>query len=277
MASMGCKQRMMSSPSHETASLRPPRFLTLRTVIALMLREMGSTYGRSPGGYFWAIAQPIGMIMVLALAFGLLFRSPSLGTSFILFYSTGFLPFDLYNQLQSKISSSLIYSRAMLAYPRVTWLDTILARFVLNTITLLTVFCIVITGILLVVDTHTIISITPILLGLSMAAALGLGVGLMNCLLGGLFPVWDILWRIIMRPMFMASGVLFIFEDMPRFVQTILWWNPVFHVTGLMRMGFYQTYSADYISLRYGFGVAFVLMAAGLLFLRANYQRVLEK
>jgi len=259
-----------------TPSLRAPKFLTLRAITALMLREMVSTYGRSPGGYFWAVAQPIGAITVLAIAFSFLFRSPSLGTSFILFYSTGYLPFDLYNQLQGKISTALLYSRAMLAYPRVTWLDVFLARFVLNTMTLLAVFCIVITFILLIENTHTIITVTPILLGLSMAAALGFGVGLMNCLLGGLFPVWTILWRIAMRPMFMASGVLFVFEDMPRFLQQLLWWNPVFHVTGLVRKGFYSTYNGSYISLQYGFGVALVLTAVGLLFLRSKYQRVLE-
>ena len=260
-----------------TTSLRPPAFLTLRIIVALILREMGSTYGRSLGGYFWAILQPIGMIGVLALAFSLIFRSPSLGTSFILFYSTGYLPFDIYNQMQGKISAALVYSRAMLAYPRVTWLDLFITRFLLNTITLLTVFCIVISAILLFVSTHTIITITPILQGLSMAVFLGFGVGLMNCLLGGLFPVWSILWGIVMRPMFMASGVLFIFEDMPRFVQQILWWNPVFHVTGLVRKGFYNTYTGSYISLEYGYGVALVLIAAGLLFLRSGHKRLLEK
>ena len=30
---------------------KPRRFATLRTVLALMLREMATTYGRSPGGY----------------------------------------------------------------------------------------------------------------------------------------------------------------------------------------------------------------------------------
>ena len=32
-----------------------------------MLREMGSTYGRSPGGYLWVIAEPIGVIAVLSI------------------------------------------------------------------------------------------------------------------------------------------------------------------------------------------------------------------
>jgi len=76
-----------------------PPLTSTRSVLALVLREMGSTYGQSPGGYVWAIIQPIGIILILALGFSLLIKAPSLGTSFLLFYATGFLAYDLYNQL----------------------------------------------------------------------------------------------------------------------------------------------------------------------------------
>lgn len=253
-----------------------PRFSAARSILALMLREMGSTYGDSPGGYFWAIVQPIGMIAILSLGFSLLVKSPSLGTSFILFYATGYLPYDLYNQMMRKITDALIYSRAMLAYPRVTWLDAIIARFLLNTLTLSTVFCIVITGILIVIETRTILSIQPILIGLSLSALLGLGVGMVNCLLGGLFPVWKIIWKILTRPMFIASGVLFIYEDMPPLVQDILWWNPLLHITGIVRTGFYPNYYASYVMLEYVVGVALVLIALGLLFVQTYHKKVLN-
>ena len=36
-----------------------PRFQMGRTVVALMLREMATTYGRSAGGYAWAILDPV--------------------------------------------------------------------------------------------------------------------------------------------------------------------------------------------------------------------------
>ncbi|MEP1945512.1 MAG: ABC transporter permease, partial [Lentilitoribacter sp.] len=143
-----------------------------------MLREMGSTYGDSPGGYIWAVIQPIGMISLLSLGFSLLVKSPSLGTSFILFYATGFLTYSMYQQMMKKIGSALRYSRAMLAYPRVTWLDAILARFLLNTLTLSTVFCIVITAILVFINTRTVITIQPILTGLILCTLLGLGMGI---------------------------------------------------------------------------------------------------
>lgn len=242
-----------------------------------MLREMETTYGRSPGGYIWAIIQPVGMIALLSLAFSLLVRAPSMGTSFMFFYATGFLPFDLYGQVAGKITAALKYSRPLLSYPSVTWVDAIAARFLLNMITGVTLFCIVITGIMLFVETRTIVNIVPVTEALLMAGAIGLGIGLTNCLLIGLYPVWGLIWGILSRPLFLASGVLFIYEDMPRAVQNILWWNPLMHVTGLLRSGFYPTYQASYVSLTYGFGFALILIAVSLIFLRANYKLVLEQ
>lgn len=242
-----------------------------------MLREMGSTYGDSPGGYVWAVVQPIGMIIILSIGFSLLVRTPSLGTSFILFYATGFLTYDLYTQLMKKIGDALKYSKAMLAYPRVIWLDAIIARFVLNVLTMLTVFCIIITVILTFITTRTVLAIQPIILGLLVAAAIGAGVGILNCLLQGLFPVWKIIWKILTRPMFIASGVLFIYEDMPTIVQDILWWNPVLHATGLVRSGFYPNYDPSYVSLQYCFGSSLIMLTFGLLFLQAYQGKIMQR
>ncbi|MCF7702160.1 ABC transporter permease [Loktanella sp. M215] len=254
-----------------------PRFVAVRSIVALMLREMASTYGNSPGGYLWAILQPVGMLVLLSVAFSLLVRAPALGTSFILFYATGFLPFDMYGDIAGKIAGALNYSRALLSYPRVSWIDPILARLLLNFLTLLMVFCIVITGIMLTDDTHTTIHMVPVIQGLVMSALLGLGVGLCNGVLGGLFPVWSMIWSILSRPLFLASGIFFTYESLPRFVQDILWWNPLIHVTGLVRRGFYSTYDGTYISMTYGYGVALVLILLGLIFMRAHYKRVLER
>jgi len=254
-----------------------PPFSASRSILALMLREMGSTYGDSPGGYVWAIIQPIGMIMILALGFSLLVKAPSLGTSFILFYATGFLTYDLYKQMTSKIAAALTYSKPMLAYPRVTWLDAVIARFILNLLTLSMVFCIVITGILMIIETRTLITILPIVTGLGMSAVIGLGMGLTNCLLIGLFPVWGVIWKILSRPLFIASGVVFIYEDMPSVVQNILWWNPILHASGLVRSGFYPTYHASYVSHGFGFGVGLGLILFGLLFLRTYHAKILNR
>ncbi len=264
-------------PRNSGKSCRALAVRTGRTTVALMLREMGSTYGRTPGGYVWAILEPIGMIVLLAAAFSLIVRVPSLGNSFIIFYATGYLPFQIYTSTAEKTTRALHYSRALLSYPSVLWIDAFLARFVLNFLTGTTVFCIVMTGIVIVVDARVSLDIFPVIIGLSSAASLGFGVGMINCMLGGLFPVWTNIWSIVSRPLFLASGVLFIFEDMSGLVQSILWWNPLMHVTGMVRTGFYSTYNPMYISLPYVWIVALVLILLGLIFMKPNYQKILEK
>lgn len=267
----------MSTSNAPQLDRATPFMRAARTILALMLREMGSTYGRSPGGYLWVVAEPIGVIAVLSTAFSLMLRSPSLGTSFILFYATAYMPFSIYVELAQKTQNSLVYSRALLAYPGVTWIDAVLARFFLNLITGATVSCILFSGILIFIDIQTVLDIGPMLTGMAMAACLGLGVGTLNCVLFGLFPVWKQLWGVITRPLFLASGVLYIYEDLPVLAQNILWWNPLVHVTGWTRTGFYPTYHASYVSLTYCFGLGMILLALGLIFLRAHYKRVLEQ
>ena len=64
-------------------------FRFVRTILALILREMSTTYGRSAGGYIWAVLEPAAGIALLAFAFSLALRAPSLGTNFALFcYNT---------------------------------------------------------------------------------------------------------------------------------------------------------------------------------------------
>lgn len=262
-----------------TPSLQPRTrsFATLRSISALMLREMATTYGRSPGGYIWAVLEPVGAIAILSLAFSLLLRSPSLGTNFLLFYATGYLPFSLYISLSVKISQAIRFSRPLLAYPSVTYTDAIIARLLLTLLTQVMVFYIIMTGIHLVYDVRTVLDLPAILLAFSMATALGLGVGVMNCFLMSIMPVWENIWQIVNRPLFLLSMVLYIYEDMPSYVQNYLWYNPVGHMTGVMRTGFYPTYDATYVSVTYVFGVAAVLITAGLILLGRYHRLILNE
>ena len=81
-----------------------PRWQRLRVITALVIREMGTQFGRSAGGYLWAIAQPLGGIVLLAIAFSLALRTPPLGNSFMLFYATGIMPFTMFNTMAGGVA-----------------------------------------------------------------------------------------------------------------------------------------------------------------------------
>ncbi len=251
--------------------------MTVRTIVALVLREMSTRYGRTPGGYIWGIVEPLAAIIVLSFGFSLIMRTPSLGTSFLLFYATGYLPFDLYNTLSTTISKSLTFSKALLKYPAVTWVDAVLARFLLNGLTGILIATMLLGGILTVIDNRSVLDFPPIITAMALTMLLGLGVGVMNCALTGLFPLWGIAWAVINRPLFLASGIFFLYDTMPPLARDVLWYNPLVHIVGLMRTGFYPTYAALYVNEFYVLFVSLICLTMGLILMGRYHRDILNK
>ncbi|WP_299287702.1 ABC transporter permease [uncultured Tateyamaria sp.] len=252
-------------------------FASARTILALILREMTTSYGRSPGGYLWAILEPVAAIAVLTAIFSLGFQAPSIGVNFPIFYATGVVPFLMFTDVSLKVAGSLTYSRALLTYPSVTFLDAMIARFTVNMMTQVMVAYIILFGLVLVFDTRTSPDLPVIALAFAMVAALALGVGSFNCFMFTIFPIWQQVWSVFTRPLFIISGVLFTFDSIPEPYASYVWFNPLIHVIGVMRSGFYFNYAADYTSPAYVFGLSLVFMLIGLVFLRRYHSEILNR
>ena len=251
---------------------------TARTIFALMLREIATSYGRSPGGYLWALADPVLGIALLTLVFqGALGTStPLIGTNFPMFYATGYLPFIMYHDLSSKVAMSLRFSRPLLDYPAVTFIDALIARWLLNAVTHFVVFVIVIGSIVMIYDLALVADVATVLQALVLTALLGLGVGTLNCFLMMRFSVWERAWSILSRPLMLMSGVFYTYSLLPIAAQQVLWWNPILHVVGLLRRGIYGVYAADYVSSAYVLAFSLITLVLGLLLIWRRYHDLLE-
>lgn len=263
-------------PQTPKLPLRRP-LATLRAIVALMLREMSTSYGRSPGGYLWAVLEPVLGIALLSAVFAAAFAHPPLGVSFPMFYATGMLPFMMFGDIQSKIATSLMYSKQLLAYPTVTFIDAIIARFILNMITQVLVGYVIFAGCLVAFETRVTLDLPVIILSFVLAAGLGLGIGTLNAYLFTRFQVMQRAWSILMRPMFVISGIFLLFEYVLQPYRDFLWYNPLIHIIGLMRRGFYGTYDADYVSVTYVASVSLGCLALGLVLLRRHHQDLLSR
>lgn len=269
-------QPVLPSSGASRVTATNPFLAATRTTIALMLREMSTRYGRTPGGYLWAIIQPIGVIGMMSLAFSMVLSTPPLGVSFVLFYASGYLPFSVYKSIESSVSGAIKFSRALLDYPAVKWIDAALARFFLNALTGYLVIYLLLTGILVSIESQGFPDVVPVIQALGLVSLLGLGIGLVNCALFGLFPIWEKLWSIATTPLFIASGVLFTYDSLPRAAQEVLWYNPLIHIIGLMRRGIYPTYSGQYISQLYVLGLSLALVFLGVVLLGRYHRDILD-
>ena len=86
------EMQVLSPPLAPPAVHGPVRLRWLRVLFALVVREMSTRFGRSWGGYLWAIVEPVGGILLLTFIFSLALRKPPLGTNFALFYASGMVP-----------------------------------------------------------------------------------------------------------------------------------------------------------------------------------------
>lgn len=248
------------------------KFATPRAIVALMLREMATTYGRSPGGYIWAVLEPAAGIALLTAIFSLGFRSPPIGSNFPIFYATGLVPFLAFLDVTNKTAASVTFSKPLLNYPSVTFFDAVAGRYLVNGITQLMVAFIILVGILVLFETRTVPDYPQIIIAFAMLAALSLGMGTMNCFLQTMFPVYQRIWSILTRPLLLLSCVFYMFDTIPSQFQTYLWFNPLVHVVGQMRKGFYPSYDATYVSATFVFLTSVVTLLIGLVFL-LRYKR----
>lgn len=242
---------------------RTPLTRSARTIMALILREMATSYGRSPGGYLWAIAEPVAGISLLTLIFSLGFHAPPLGLSFALFYASGLVPFLMYSDISGKISQSINFSLPLLGYSRVTLADALLARTILAIMTQTMVCGLIFGGLTTLIETQSRLDIARLIQGVVMAFALGFGVGVINCFLITMFPVWQRIWSIANRPMFLLSCIVFLFETIPAPYREYLWFNPLIHIVGVTRQAFYFGYSGAYVTPTYVYLVSLSLSVSG--------------
>lgn len=252
------------------------RFQRARVLFALLLREMGTAFGKSAGGYFWAIAEPLGGILLLSIAFSLALRAPPLGTSFMLFYATGYIPYSTYRMVSGDVSSAVRSNRGLLSYPVVTTLDAVLSKCLFAAMTNFLVGLILFTAIILTLGQPVNLNLGEIMLAFGLAVLFALGIGTLNAVLFGFFPVWRSIWKILTRPKMILSGVLFLYESVPPAFEDILWYNPLTHIIGLMRAGFYGGYDPQYISVPYVTGVSLALFLVGAYLLRRHSSALID-
>lgn len=256
---------------------RKPKLQRLRVIAALILREMAANYGRSWGGYVWAIAEPAAGILLLSVIFSLALAQPPLGTSFALFYATGVIPYYLFNAVTTAVGTSVNANRGLLTYPVVSALDTVIARTLLEVVTFAAVAAILL-PLIIVFDRAVVqVDLLAMVVAMTLATLLGLGMGLLNAVVFAYWPTWKNIWGVLRRPLFIASGIMFVFSAVPQPFQDWLWWNPLIHIVGEMRLGFYATYDGNYISWFYVLLIALGLTAVFGYLLRRNEGAIVER
>lgn len=237
----------------------------LRVVGALLVREMATRFGSKPGGYVWALLDPAAHILLMTMIFRAIARAPALGTSFALFFATGYIAFQFYQAMTSYLNSAVRANKALLSYPNVAPIDTVVARFILQVLTTTLVAVIVLGTIVATMRVETSLHWPAILEAGAMACLFGLGVAMINAVLFLKYPLYEQVFNIVNRPLFLISGVFFLPDSIPAPYRELVLINPLVHIIMSFRQGFYPEYRAIGLDMTYLYGIAFLTLFAGML------------
>ena|SRR6056297_1701784 len=249
--------------------------LQLRVIASLVLRETRATFGTSPFGYVWAIITPTVGVGLLVFLFSMIGRQPPFGSSLALFFATGILTLQFFNELSNKLMTVFDANRALLTYPIIKDVDTLIARAVLVAATYVVIMAVFYTALLALNLAPLPAHPEHVILAFLATFLLGLGFGTLNAVIASLWDTWTQIEKILTRPLFFISGIFYVPSQLPPQVRDLLQWNPVLHLVEWFRHGFYPNYNSTLLDVWYPVGVGAGLLLLGLagerLFRQARY------
>lgn len=238
--------------------------LQLRVILALLLRETRATFGTSSFGYMWAIITPAASVGLLVFIFDLAGRLPPFGASLALFFATGILILQLFNELSGKLMTVFNANKALLTYPIIKDVDTLIARSLLVTITYLLIILIFFSA-LIVLDLASLPATIELVIAAFFATALlGIGIGTTNAVIASLWDTWIQIEKILTRPLFFISGIFYVPSQLPPEAIAVLEWNPVLHLVEWFREGYYPNYNSLVLDKSYPVFLGVGLLVFGL-------------
>ncbi|WP_201273425.1 ABC transporter permease [Sinorhizobium meliloti] len=247
-----------------------------RVVGALLVREMATRFGSKPGGYVWALLDPAAHILLMTVIFQAIARAPALGTSFALFFATGYIAFQFYQAMTGYLNAAVKANKALFSYPIVTPFDAIVSRFILQLMTDTLVTILILMMIIELGGVTQPMNLGGMIEAAGAAALLGLGIGTINIVMFARFSLYEQIFGIINRPLFMISGVFFLPESLPHPFRDFLLYNPLVHVIMWFRASIYPEYRADLLDKGYVIEFALVCFVAGLLLLTTSMREIRE-
>lgn len=234
-----------------------------RVLIALMLREARTRFGRQKLGYFWALVEPMMHIAIFYAAFSYMLRVVPLGHSLLIFLVTGLGTYLGFQRILDRTMGAYASNEALLSFPVVKVSDVFLGRALLEFATWIVTTFILIAPLVALDQAPYPRDIVLMLLAMCSLFGIALGCGVALGVLTEFLPSLANILRVPFRLLYFTSGGFFLPESLPPAARDIVVWNPVLHGVTLFREGYYPRYDSHTLAVLYltSWSVASILLA----------------
>ena len=239
-----------------------------RVLWALCLREIHGKHGKSRLGYLWQLIKTGFGVAVFWWIRELAHAAPPQGLPMPIFLLMGFIPWFIFSETLSMVMEAVRTNKALLTFPQVTPLDLCLSSAVVVWCTEVLVLGIYLTGLHLAGYDFTIYAPETFLLALLGVGLLGLGAGLVLSALNFYVPAIEKLVPMVMRILFLSTGVFFSPSQMSATYGDAIMWIPTANFIEMLRGVFLSRSLNSMVKLEY-----IVCLTAGCLVLGLLLER----
>jgi capsular polysaccharide transport system permease protein len=241
-------------------------------VIALLAANTsGQRFRHSSWPAVFAIIEPLGLVVAISAMQDYIGQGPAFGTSQLLFYATGLLPYYLFFHVSLKLRG--LDDQRML--PRTNRFDYAIA-YIIGDLSVKIIMFIVLLSILLIyygnesAIPRNVLGCFPPLIELCL---IGLSVGLFNMVVMAFWSSWYYVYIIVIRCLMFFSAVFFVLDYSQPQIREIAAYNPLAQSITWFRYEFYTGYPAAYMDLSYLFNLTAGMLAFVLLLEAFTHER----
>jgi capsular polysaccharide transport system permease protein len=259
-------------------NVRSPGQVTWSVWKALFLREVLFRLTASRTAWVWMLLEPVAHVAVLMLIYAFIRQREPFGVPGPLFMMTGILAFFMMRNTFIRCTDAVSANTAFLIYRQVKPVDTVLVRAVVEG------FLYLIEAMILLVGAnffgYSTIPDDPVtaLLAFGLLWVIGTGMGLVFSAFSSLFPDIGKTVKMLNRPLYMGSCVVWPSLFIPQPYQDWIILNPIVHGVEAMRAAFFPFYHVpSQISLIYLAWVSQIIVFLGLALHISFAKRFMER
>ncbi|EHK2643444.1 ABC transporter permease [Escherichia coli] len=251
-------------------------FQVLRDVtFGLLIRELKTRFGSYRLGYAWALLDPLLMISLFSVVFGMRSQSGFGGVPAQVFITAGYLPFIFFNKVVNQLKSSVKANMGLFCYRQVTPFATFVARFLLESMVGMIVGGILVLGLLWFGFDAIPADPLELTLGYFLLMVFSFSLGIVFCVIGTLVPEADKFLSLLMMPLMFISCVMYPLATIPTQYQHWFLWNPLVHAIELIRCGWIEGYVSPSVSWIYLSSVTLLLLTFAMSCYRLSHRRLI--
>jgi capsular polysaccharide transport system permease protein len=226
---------------------------------------MRTRFGRSHFGYVMAIMWPFSHLVIMASSMAYARRFVPTGGDPIVNAVTGILPYILCLYPARMMAQAIELNRALLFFPVIRAIDIMISRALIEMFTAAIVVILLFFLAFMVNVDLVPVNIYAFVSGIMATVFLAISIGFFSNVAKSVFKMWQIIFILSIISMYLTSGVVINISVIPRDLQVIISYNPLFQSVEWLRSAYYEDDYSEFLSKTYLMSVSAVIFLLGLL------------